>query len=146
MKFKWIVKILQSPLLYFIINNSTYLNEYFYTHDVWAVWSHTFSWWELKLTKIAFTLELLELCFSWIFTLLNKHIPAPQPAPCHRPISLTSGMLSPFVLPWFLWLLHLGIKSGQCCWHCPGSTCLILHQGWSGKISATERLLPFLEL
>lgn len=80
---------------------------------------------EWRHTKIAFELELLEGCSMWILALLNKLIPASQPAPCHSPISLISGTLSAFVLTGFLWLLHLGTKSGWCCWHQPGSSHLI---------------------
>lgn len=64
-----------------------YWNKFLYRHDIWAVWSHTFSWWEWKHTKVAFELELLEGCFVWILVPLNKLIPAHSPLPATLPLA-----------------------------------------------------------
>ena len=56
-------------------------------NNIWAVWSHTFSWWEWRHTKVAFELELLEGCFVWILVPLNKLIPAHSPLPATLPLA-----------------------------------------------------------
>ena len=63
-----------------------YWNKFLYRHDIWAVWSHTFSWWEWKHTKVAFELELLEGCFVWILVPL-KLIPAHSQLPATLPLA-----------------------------------------------------------
>ena len=62
-------------------------NKFLYRHNIWAVWSHTFSWWEWRHTKVAFELELLEGCFVWILVPLNKLIPAHSLLPATLPLA-----------------------------------------------------------